>query len=132
MLKVAYVSLVMTASTITPVTLVCRLIAPELPIASPWALEEGVFTKKQSALGKSPLLFHGKASGSNCHPMGTSRPWDGALRWHPCRAARIQRRGSTLLQTSQGPLSLPLSLFRQNNHAIIFPHESAPVFRWTI
>ena len=68
MLKVAYVSLAMTASTITHVTLVCRLIVPELPIASPWALKEGVFTKKQSALGKSPLLFHGKASGSNRHP----------------------------------------------------------------
>lgn len=26
----------------------------------------------------------------------------------------------------------PPSLFQQNNRAIIFPHESALVFRWTI
>lgn len=74
MLKVAYVLLAMTASTITRVTLVRRLFAPELPIASPWALKEGVFTKNRSPLGKSPLLFYGRASGSNHHPVGTSRP----------------------------------------------------------
>lgn len=130
-LKVSCVSPAMTASTFPRLTLVCRLVAPELPNASPWALEEGVFTKKQPALGKSPLFFCSRASGSNAHPVGTSHPWHGARRWHPCRAACIQHWGSTLLQTSQGP-PLPLSLFQQNKHTIIFPHESAPVFRWTI
>lgn len=37
----------MTASTITHVTLVCRLVAPELPAASPWALKEFLLKRSQ-------------------------------------------------------------------------------------
>jgi len=39
MLKVACVSLVMTASNITHLILACGLVAPELPVESPWALK---------------------------------------------------------------------------------------------
>lgn len=128
MLKVAYVLLMMTASTITHTTHVCGRITPELPITSPWSLKEEVFTKTQAALARIPLLFYTWASGSNLHPMGTSHPWDGVICWYPCHAAPIQHQGSS--PPNQPKTSL--SLFHPNNPAIIFPHESASVFRWTI
>lgn len=103
MLKVAYVSLALTASTITCATLVCGLIALELPIASPWALKEGAFTKKTLSFGQKPIAFLWQDFRQQWSPHGDILPLDGALRWHPCHAARTQHWGSTLLQTSQGP-----------------------------